>query len=60
MTTEEMVMYDQIVELGIAQPETINLVWNCGNWLNWKECLNRIIYAKTGYRSLAQMMEEEE
>lgn len=57
MTVPEMIMYDQVVELEIATPEEINLVWNCGNWKNWEECLNRIIYSRTGYRSLVQMIE---
>lgn len=60
MTTEEMVMYDQVVEMGIATADEINLVYTCGNWMNWMECLNTILYARTGYRSIAQMFEEEE
>ena len=28
MTTEEMIMYDRIVELEIATAEEINLVWD--------------------------------
>ena len=59
MTTEEMIMYDQFVELNIATAEEINLVWNCGEWRNWEECLNRILYCRTGFRTLEQMFEEE-
>ena len=60
MTTEEMIMYDRIVELEIATAEEINLVWNCSTWRNWEECLNTIIYSRTGYRSLEQMLEAED
>ena len=60
MTTEEMVMYDQLVEMNIATTDEINLVYICGSWMNWMECLNTILYARTGYRSIAQMLEEEE
>jgi len=60
MTTEEMVMYDQVVEMGIATADEINLVYNCGSWMNWEDCLNAILYARTGYRSIAQMLEAED
>lgn len=58
MTTEEMIMYDRVVELEIATAEEINLVWNCSTWRNWEECLNAIIYSRTGNRSLEQYLEE--
>ena len=60
MTTNEMVMYDQLVELGIATSDEINLVFNCSTWSNWTECLNAILYARTGYHSIAQMTEAED
>jgi hypothetical protein len=60
MTTNEMVMYDQLVELGIATPDEINLVFNCSTWRNWEECLNAILYSRTSYRSIAQMIEAED
>lgn len=60
MSTNEMIMYDQVVELGIATPDEINLVWNCGTWMNWEQCLSAIIYSRTGYRSISQIIEEEE
>ena len=59
MTTEEMVMYDQIVEMGIATADEINLVHNCGSWLHWENCLETILYVRTGYHSIAQMLEAE-
>ena len=58
MTTEEMIMYDQIVELGIATAEEINLAFNVADG-GWTEILNRIIYCRTGYRSIEQYLEEE-
>jgi hypothetical protein len=59
MTTEEMVMYDQIVEMGIATAEEINLAFNVAD-KGWTEVLNRILYARTGYRSIQQMMDAED
>jgi hypothetical protein len=58
MTTEEMITYDQIVEMEIATPEEINLAFNVAN-TGWTEVLNRIIYARTGYRSIQQMIDAE-
>ena len=58
MTTEECVLYDRIVELDIATPDEINLVFNCIECKNWTDCLNRIIYSRTGYRSLEQYLED--
>ena len=60
MSTNEMIMYDQVVEMYIATPDEINLVWNCGTWMNWEQCLSAIIYARTGYRSISQIIEEME
>ena len=59
MTTEEMVIYDQLVDMGIATAEEINLAYNVagGNWIG---VLNKILYVRTGYRSIEQMLEEEE
>lgn len=59
MTTEEMIKYDQIVDMGIATAEEINLV-RCIAEGSWDEVLDAIIYARTGYRSLEQMIEAEE
>ena len=58
MTTEEMVLYDQVVNMDIATAEEINLVKNVAGG-EWIDVLNSIIYARTGYRSIEQMMEEE-
>ena len=59
MTTEEMIKYDQIVDMGIATAEEINLV-RCVLSGDWNEVLDSIIYARTGYRSLEQMIQAED
>jgi len=59
MTTEEMVMYDQLVDMGIATTDELNLARNlmAGEWM---EVLNAVLFIRTGYRTMAQMMEAEE
>lgn len=59
MTTEEMIMYDQLVDMGIATTDELNLARNLmsGEWL---EVLNAVLFIRTGYRSMAQMMEAED
>lgn len=59
MTTNEMVLYDQLVDMGIATPEEINLCFNL-TATTWTETLENILYIRTGYRSISQMLEEEE
>ena len=59
MTTEEMVMYDMLVDLGVATPEEINLCFNLAA-LSWTETLENILYIRTGYRSIPQMLEAED
>ena len=59
MTTEEMIMYDQIVELGIATAEELNLAFNLTN-TGWTDTFNKVIFIRTGYRSLEQYIEEED
>lgn len=59
MTTEEMVLYDQVVNMDIATAEEINLVKSIAGG-EWTEVLNSIIYARTGYRSIEQMMEDDD
>ena len=59
MTTDEMVMYDQLIDMGIATAEEINLAHNVAGG-NWIDVLNKILYVRTGYRSIEQMLEEEE
>ena len=59
MTVEEMVMYDQLVDMGIATADELNLARNlmAGEWM---EVLNAVLFVRTGYRTMAQMMEAEE
>ena len=59
MTTEEMVMYDMMVELGIATSEELNLARNLVSG-SWKEVLTQVLDIRTGYKSIEQMLEEEE
>jgi hypothetical protein len=59
MTTDEMIMYDQIVDMGIATAEEINLVFNIAGG-GWAKVLTDILYVRTGYRSIPQMLEAEE
>ena len=57
MTKEINMMWDEMVEIGIATDEELGLaVALCGNTI---ETLNRVLYIRTGYRSLEQMNEEE-
>ena len=59
MTTEEMVMYDMMIELGVATSEELNLARNLVSG-SWKEVLTQILDIRTGYKSIEQMLEEEE
>ena len=58
MTQKEIMLYDQIVENDIATAEEINLVRNVTDG-SWEEILNKICYARTGYRDLDQYFEAE-
>jgi hypothetical protein len=59
MTTEEMVMYDQMVDMGIATVDELNLARNLMSG-SWSEVLNAVLFVRTGYRSMVQMMEAED
>lgn len=59
MTTEEMVMYDMMVELGVATSEELNLARNLVSG-SWKEVLTQVLDIRTGYKSIEQMFEEEQ
>ena len=58
MTTEEMVMYDMMVELGVATSEELNLARDLVSG-SWKEILTQVLDIRTGYKSIEQMLEEE-
>ena len=57
MTTDECILYDQMVELGIATVNEINLVRNVLDG-SWKDILNKICYARTGCRSVEDYIQE--
>lgn len=59
MTTEEMVMYDMMVELGVATSEELNLARDLVSG-SWKEILTQVLDIRTGYKSIEDMLEEEE
>ena len=59
MTTEEMVMYDMMVELGVATSEELNLARDLVSG-SWKEILTQVLDIRTGYKSTEDMLEEEE
>ena len=59
MTTDEMIMYDQLVEMEIATVDELNLARNLMAG-SWTEVLKAVLYVRTGYRSIEQMLEEEE
>lgn len=51
-------IWDTMVELGIATTEELGLATAlCGIT---EETLNRVLYIRTGYRTIEQMCEEEE
>lgn len=51
MTEKESKMYDTILDFGIASCDAINLV-RCICAGSWEEILNKIVYARTGYKTL--------
>lgn len=59
MTTAEMIMYDQLVDMGIATVDELNLARNlvAGEWM---EVLQAVLFVRTGYRTIEQMYEEED
>lgn len=59
MTTNECNQYDQMVELGIATAEELNLARNLVEG-SWEEVLNAVLYIRTGYRDFDQLLEEED
>lgn len=56
MTSKEMTVYDQMVELGIATAEEINLVKGIMGG-SWTEVLNDIISYRTGYSDFDDYIE---
>lgn len=58
MTDKELYIWEEMVELGVAADEEIGLA--CALCGTTEETLNRVLYIRTGYRSLEQMREEED
>lgn len=56
MTTEEMIKYDMIVEMGIATAEELNLARNLVSG-SWTEVLDKVIYIRTDYNTFEQFIE---
>lgn len=59
MTTEEMNLYDYIVDSMIATSEELNLA-RCLVSGSWLEVLNSVLFVRTGYRNLEQFLAAEE
>ena len=57
MTDNMLFLWDNMTELGIATDEELNLA--CALCGITEETLKRVLYIRTGYRSLEQMWEEE-
>ena len=55
MTTEEMILYDILVEDGIATVEELNLARNLvsGSWL---DVLHAVLLIRTGYHNLFEYL----
>lgn len=58
MTTNEMIKYDQMVELEIATAEELNLARNLVSG-EWNEVLDSVCYVRTGYKTFEQFLESE-
>lgn len=56
MTTEEMIKYDMMVELGIATAEELNLARNLVSG-SWNEVLDSVCNVRTGYKTFEQYQE---
>ena len=59
MTTNEMILYDQLVDMGIATPDELNLARNLMDG-EWMDVLTKVLYIRTGYRSIAQKLEADD
>lgn len=56
MTDRESQMYDYVVESGVATSNELNLAFNLVGG-GWEEVINRVVYVRTGYRTLDQYIE---
>lgn len=58
MTDREQYIWEEMVELEIATDDELGLA--CALCGITEETLNRVLYIRTGYRSIEQMREEED
>ena len=58
MTQNEMMKYDQMVELEIATAEELNLARNLMGG-SWNDVLDAVCFVRTGYRTFEQYIEAE-
>ena len=58
MTTNEMIKYDQMVELEIATAEELNLARNLMSG-SWDEVLDAVCFVRTGHRTFESYIEAE-
>ena len=58
MTQREMEIYDELVAVGLATIEELNLARNLMDG-SWTDVLNAVIFVRTGYRTFEQLMSEE-
>lgn len=58
MTTDESILYNKMLEWGIATAEEINLVRNVLDG-SWEDILKKICYTRTGYRDLDDFLQNE-
>lgn len=58
MTQNEMMKYDQMVELEIATAEELNLARNLMSG-SWNEVLDAVCFVRTGYRTFENYIESE-
>ena len=58
MTDNMLFLWDNMTELGIATDEELRLA--CALCGTTEETLKRVLYIRTGYRNIEQILEEEE
>ena len=58
MTQNEMMKYDQMVELEIATAEELNLARNLMSG-SWNDVLDAVCFVRTGYRTFEDYIESE-
>ena len=58
MTQNEMMKYDQMVELEIATAEELNLARNLMSG-SWNDVLDAVCFVRTGYRTWESFIENE-